>query len=82
MLDLVDEAFDEVALFVKMFVVGRLFTASGEPRDHSIGAEREIGPDLVSVVCLVGNDVLSGEAVDQGLCLRAVMSLAGREDEA
>jgi hypothetical protein len=64
MLDLVDEAFDQVALSVKVFVVGRRFAAPGERRDHGIGAEREISPDLVRVVCLVGDDVLGGEAID------------------
>lgn len=82
MLDLVDEAFDEVALFIELFVIWRRIAARGKGRDHRVYTEREISPDSVGIVCLICDDVLGHEAVDQGLGLCAVVSLAGRKDEA
>ncbi len=81
MFDFVDETFDEMALLIKVLVVrGRIF-AKGPRWDHRLGAESEVCSEPFDVVCLVGDDVLGREAVDQRLGLRAVMCLAGRKDE-
>ena len=82
MLDLVDEAFDEMALLVKLLVVRDRLASVYFGWDDRLGAESEVRPDPVDVVCLVGNDVLGHKAVDQCFGLRAVVDLAGREDEA
>jgi hypothetical protein len=80
-LHFVDEAFDEVALSIELLVVGRRLQAPRERRDHGVGAEGQEGPDSIGVVCLISDDVLGHEPFDQCLGLRAVVDLAGREDE-
>lgn len=82
MLDFVDEAFDEMALLVKLHVVRDRLGSRDFGRDDGLGAEGEVRPQPVDVVRLVGDDMLGDVAVDQCFGLRAVVDLAGREDEA
>ena len=82
MLDLVNEALDEMALLIKVLVVRDRLFAESSGWDHGLGAKGEVCPEPFDVVCLVGNDVLGREAIDQRLGLRAVVRLAGREDKA
>ena len=66
MLELVEEALDEVALFVQLGVVGPGVDAVALGRDHWLGAPgNDVGEQLVGIVGLVGQDVLGFEALDQ-----------------
>jgi hypothetical protein len=83
MLELADEALDDVALFVEMPVVGDGLGTTGVRRDDGEGADFGDGlADAVGVVRLVGDDVLGTLAVEQGLGLRGVVHLTCGEDDA
>ncbi len=81
MLDLVDEALDEMAFLVEFLVVRRNVISEGPGRDHRLGAKGEKGSEPLGIIGLVGDDMIGRETVDQRLGLCAVMGLARREDE-
>jgi transposase len=81
MLDLVDEAFDQVALLVEVLVVRNGLLSRGFGRNDRVGTKGEISPDPIGVVGAIGKHMLGGDAVDQGLGLRAVVDLTWREDQ-
>jgi hypothetical protein len=79
--DFVDEAFDEMAFLVAMFVVGNRLLSRCQCWDHGNGAESKKGSEFVGVVGLVGDDVAGDKAVDQSFGLSAVVNLAGGGDQ-
>lgn len=83
LLELSDGALDAVAQLVEDGVEGARPGHAGSLRDDRLGPARLDGvEDGVGVVCLVGDDVSGGQAVDQRQRLGGVTALAGGEDEA
>jgi hypothetical protein len=82
-LELVEEALDEVALFVEIGVVGgNASTGPIEGNDSlSLGLCNGVS-EVIGVVGLVGEDVQGGQTIDQRLSLGDVIALPGGEDEA
>ena len=83
MLDLVDEAFNQVPFTIQVLIIFSLLKAILFWRNHSLdafGCERF--DQCVRVVALISNQCLRLKAFNQGSRLRAVVMLACGQDEA
>ena len=83
MLDLINEALNQVALFVQMLIVLALLSAIGARRNHRLHA---VGFDLTDqggvVVAFVSQQRVCRVAFNQPPGLRAIVTLTSRQDEA
>ena len=83
MLDAAEEAFHQVAVFVKVLIEGTLDDAIAFGRDDRLNIVRvEMRDDHVSIVGFVRAQRVGQQIVQQGQCLRAVTGLAASETEA
>jgi hypothetical protein len=71
-----------MTFLVALLVVGDRLLSRRQGGDHGGGAESKKGSEFVGVVSLVGDDMSRDNAVDEGFCLRAVVDLTGRRDQA
>src|SRR5438105_14274747 len=79
MLDLVEEALDQIAVLVDVLVVGDgLRSRPGRWNDGSAAGVRDAGAKPIGVIAFVGQEMFEGNAADQVLGLH----LAAGEDEA
>lgn len=80
MLDLVDEALDQVALFVQMTVMLALLVATWRRGNDRFGAalNNQI-KEISRIVGLVGDDVVGAEALDECRRLRNIVALTSCE---
>src|SRR5262245_42084918 len=77
MLDAVEEAFHQVAVFIQVTIIGPLLLAVRHWRDYHQSASRtNVRDQGIGVVCLVGHHRLSVQSLDQGLSLLDVRLLA------
>jgi hypothetical protein len=82
-LDLVDEAFDQVTLLVEGLVVRNSLRSRAAGRNHGFGAAFcDSGAKPVGIIALVGKHVFAGKAADESLGLANVVDLAWSQDEA
>ncbi len=83
MLEFIDGAFDEVALFVDAGVEVAVSLRGRAPGNDGLGATVLDGiEDGMGVVALVGQDIAGPLSGDQRQGLGAVVDLAGGQDEA
>ena len=83
MLDLVDEAFDEMPLPVQVLVIFALLRSVNSRRDDRLDASGDQSFDEVRrVVALVADEHLHRVAFDERAGLRTLMALAAGQDEA
>jgi len=83
MLDLVEEALDQIAVLVDVLVVGDgLRSRAGRWNDGSAAGVCDAGAKPIGVIAFVGQEMFEGNAADQVLGLEDVVHLAAREDEA
>ena len=82
MFELVEAAFDAIALLIQFAVIGALLFAVAFGRDHRHGAHvLRLRHESIGIVATVGDDGL-GLLVDQQLCSRGVLSgLSGGDAE-
>lgn len=80
LLELVEEAFDAIALLVEGAVIAVLVSALRHGRDDRDGIEDGI-VQSVGIVGTVGQHMVGLQAVDQGLGLADVAALSGRADK-
>ncbi len=77
--ELVEEALDEVALFVEIGVVGRNASAGSIEGNDSLSLGMGDGAaEVIGVIGLIGEDVLGGQTIDQRLGLGDIVALPGR----
>ena len=83
MLDLVEEAFDEVSFTIERKIAQTLdkSVCPGWNDDASAVGFDDLN-DCVAVVTLVGQNVVGGDAFHQRFCLGVIGSVAGRQNEA
>jgi hypothetical protein len=80
--ELVEEALDDVALLVGVYIVGTLDLAVSFRRDDGLGAGLGDPVDeMVGVVALVGDGGACGDAVDKIVGEGDVISLPGSTDQ-
>jgi hypothetical protein len=80
---LVEEAFDEISLFVERLVVGERRTAIRFGRNDGFGSAFEDSlAQVIGVITFVGDDGLSLKAFDQGVRLCDVVALTWPEQQA
>jgi hypothetical protein len=83
MLDLIDEAFNQVPLTIEVSIILSLLDAITPRRNDSLDACCGDGFDQLSVVvALIGDQRLAREAFNQDSGVRAVMTLAARQEQA
>lgn len=83
MLDLVDEALDQMALFVQVLVILTLLFSIGARRNHGLHPPGFDSFDQLGIiVAFVGQQHLCRVAFNQRLGLRAIVTLTRRQDEA
>ena len=81
-LDLVDEAFDQMALPVQMpVIVGGFLAVRAGRNDRTQAPFQDMLTKLLGILPLVGNHVLSGIIGDQSIGLSDVMLLSPSQDE-
>jgi hypothetical protein len=79
---LLPEPLDQVPIAVTIPVVGPLLLAVAQRWDHRLGVARLDRSDRrTAVLPLVGDHYSRRHAIDQGLSLRRVGGLAGRQDQ-
>src|SRR5436305_424566 len=82
MLDLVEEALDQIAVLVDVVVVGDgLRPRSGRGNDSRGTRLCDAGAKPIGVVALVGQEMFERDAADQVLGLEDVVHLAAGQDE-
>ena len=83
MLDLVDEALNQVPLTIQVLIITSLLKAILLWRNHSLNAfGRERFDQCIRVVAFVSDQCLRLKAFNQGSSLRAVVTLTCGQDEA
>ena len=81
-LDSVDEAFDDVALFVAVEVIApRLLAIAARRDDHLDLSGCERLSQRVGTVALIGNDSVKMERCEQRFSLEKVMAFTASQDE-
>ena len=82
MLDLIDEALDQMALFVQVTVMLALLVATWRRGNDRFGAtlNNQI-KEISRIVGLVSNDIVGAETLDEGRRLRDVVALTSRQTE-
>ena len=82
MLDFVDEALNQMALFVQMTVMLTLLvTARRRGNDRLSTTLNNDMKEVEGIVSSVGDDVVGTEVLDEGLCLGDVVALATCQSE-
>ena len=83
MLDLVEEALDQIAVLVDVLVVrDGLRSRSGRGNDGGGTSVCDAGAKPIGVIAFVGQEMFEGNTADQVLGLEDVVHLAARQDEA
>src|SRR5215216_3572497 len=83
MFDFIDEAFNEVALFVEVSIVGNCARTVRVGRDHSChGEASQMRAKPIRVESFVANDVLGRQISDQRLGLGRFVHLTGGVEQA
>jgi hypothetical protein len=81
--DLVEEAFDQIAIFVESGIEGSPLRGCGPARDNG---PRTAGGDGIhstpTVIALVGQDMVCPQPIEQPLDLGDVVALSASQDEA
>src|SRR3974390_347863 len=82
MLDLIEEALDQVALLVDVLVVGDDLRSGSAGGNDGFGTDcGDAGAKPIGIVAFVGQQMFEGYAADQVLGLNDVIDLAACEDE-
>ena len=82
MLELVEEALDDIALLVEFRIVGALKGAVALGRDHGLASGLgDLLAEVVGVIALVSDGDFGGDPIDQGMRKGDVVSLTGRGDQ-
>ena len=82
MFDFVEEALDEIAFAIERVVTWTLDRSVCLGRDNGVCAALDDGiDDVITVIPLVSQHILRGDAVQQPRRLRTVGNLALRKDE-
>src|SRR6202034_1858219 len=82
LLELVEEALNDVALLVELGVIGTLECAVPLGRNDRLAAAfSDLGAQMIGVVALVGDCNVGGEAFNQRGREAVVIAWAGRADE-
>src|SRR5215470_13557267 len=83
MFDFVDEELDEMALLVEMAIVRDCARTAGVGRDHGgYAAVCEMSAKPIGIEGLVSDDVVGGQASNQGFGLSRLVHLSGRVEQA
>ena len=84
MFDLIDEALDQMAFLIQMFVVVPPLSAAGMGWNHRNRATvHNHFEQIIRVVRPVADDVVDSQTVgEQGVCLRYIMPLAAGQQKA
>ena len=83
MLDLVEEALDQIAVFVERGIEGSPLRGCGSARDNGLGTAGGDGSHgTPTVIALVGQDMICPQPIEQSLDLGDVVALSASQDEA
>ena len=83
MLDLVNEALDQIALLVQELVVGDGLRTRAARWDYGLGANLcDGGSKAIGVKAHIGEEVFEGKTGDQALSLADIVDVARGQDEA
>jgi len=83
MLDLVEEALDQITFLVDVLVIGDGLRSRAGRWNDSLGTDlRDALAKPIGIVAFVGEEMIEGNAADQIFGLEDVVHLAGGEDKA